>query len=685
MWLVGAARTWEVVKMAIFQQGIFRRRRSANAVRQNLTLLQMLQSLSRNAGIAVTAIGGLVMVGWLFDVSMLKSVLPGLVTMKTNTALGFVLGGLSLWLWTSIQSQDDQAPIPSRKNLYPIIYTSSALVLLIGLLTLVQYYFDSNLGIDELLFKEATDAVGTYAPNRMAPNSALNFLFLGWAQLLLLSRERRNYILAQVLTLVAFLVAFLGFLGYAYGITSFYGIGSYTQMALHTAIAFVLQSLGMLLASPDRGLMAVVVKNHAGSIMARRLSPAAVAIPPILGWSILVGYRWHAYDPETGISLLTVVNIVVFAVLIWWNARALGAIDKQRDRAEVALKIANEKLEARVEQRTIELSKANEKLHREISDRQHAEVAMLETVATLEATSVKLRDKNAQLKTAMRELTATQAQLIQSEKLSSLGQLVAGVAHEINNPVNFIYGNICHIKDYGEILDRILKLYQKHCPNPAPEIQEEIEEVELDFVREDLPNVLSSIQVGADRIREIVQSLRNFSRVDEAEMKEVDIHDGIESTLMILQNRLKAKPDRPAIQVVKNYGELPSVQCYPGQLNQVFMNLLANAIDALEEDSESCTGVADKGKPRKILVSTAVDRNWVAIKIADNGPGIKKETLNHIFDPFFTTKPMGKGTGLGLAISYSIITEKHRGKLTCDSTPGNGTEFAIEIPLCQIC
>ena len=663
--------------MAIFQQAI--------ALRRNSTLLQTLQCLSRNAGIAVTAIGCLVMVGWMFDIGTLKSVLPGLVTMKTNTALGFILGGLSLWLWILAKGRNGQALKASRNPLAPLVYVSSFLVLLIGLLTLVEYYFDWNIGIDELLFKEATDAVGTYVPNRMAPNSALNFFILGSAQLLLLSGRRRNYIVAQILTIVAFLVAFLGFLGYAYGITSFYGIGSYTQMALHTAIAFILQSLGMLLAHPDRGLMAVVVKNHAGGIMARRLSPAAIAIPPILGWSILAGYRWRAYDPETGISLLAVFNVVVFATLIWWNARELGALDKQRDRAEVALKRANEELERRVEKRTLQLSQANQKLHGEISDRQRAEVVLRETVATLEATSAKLRDKNAQLKTAMRELTETQAQLIQSEKLSSLGQLVAGVAHEINNPVNFIYGNICHAKDYGENLDRILLLYQEHYPHPTPEIEEEIEAVDLEFVREDLPNVLGSMQVGAERIREIVKSLRNFSRLDEAEMKEVDIHDGIESTLMILQNRLKAKPDRSAIQVVKQYNELPLVECYPGQLNQVFMNLLANAIDAIEEYDRSCIEAGGKGEPREIVISTALNQDWVAIGIADNGPGIKQETLKHIFNPFFTTKPMGKGTGLGLSISYSIITEKHQGKLTCHSTPGEGTEFAIEIPLRQTC
>lgn len=282
-----------------------------------------------------------------------------------------------------------------------------------------------------------------------------------------------------------------------------------------------------------------------------------------------------------------------------------------------------------------------------------------------------------QLQQALTELHSTQQQLVQTEKMSSLGQLVAGVAHEINNPVNFIYGNITYINSYSKDLLKLVQAYQAHYPNPPQTLQATLDEVELDFINEDLPKILESIKVGTERIREIVLSLRNFSRLDESEFKAVDLHQGIESTLLILQHRLKAIPESPAIEVVKDYGQLPLVECYPGQLNQVFMNLLANAIDALEESARQI-------QPGKIWISTQVTAdNRVQIAIADNGSGIPEIVRAHIFDPFFTTKPIGKGTGLGLSISYKIVIEKHHGKMWCDSTLGEGTKFMIEIPVHQ--
>lgn len=286
-----------------------------------------------------------------------------------------------------------------------------------------------------------------------------------------------------------------------------------------------------------------------------------------------------------------------------------------------------------------------------------------------------------QLEQTLRQLQRTQTQLIQSEKMSSLGQLVAGVAHEINNPVNFIYGNLSYTSEYTENLLKLLQLYQQQYPQPTATILEAIEAFEIDYIVEDLPKIVASMKVGADRIRDIVLSLRTFSRLDEAEMKQVDIHEGIESTLLILQNRLKNKPDRPTINLIKEYGNLPLVECYPGQLNQVFMNLLSNAIDALEMDINK----SDRpGKNLAITISTELtDNNCVVIRIADSGPGMSENVKQRLFDPFFTTKPIGKGTGLGLAISHSIIVEKHGGELSCNSVLGEGAEFAIEIPLRQ--
>ncbi|MCT7977047.1 CHASE domain-containing protein [Laspinema olomoucense] len=299
------------------------------------------------------------------------------------------------------------------------------------------------------------------------------------------------------------------------------------------------------------------------------------------------------------------------------------------------------------------------------------------------------------LEAAMQQLQTTQGQLIQAEKMSSIGQLVAGVAHEINNPVSFIYGNVNHADEYVKDLLFLLELYQQHYPDPVAEIQEEAEAIDVDFLIEDLPKTIKSMSVGAERIQNIVLSLRNFSRTDEAEIKAVDIHQGLNSTLMILQHRLKATAGHQAIQVVKKYAELPLVECYPGQLNQVFMNLLSNAIDALEDTLAQphskdyiptltlCTEVVQKAPGGTESEGGAVNPEFIVIWIEDNGSGIPPEVLPNIFNPFFTTKPIGKGTGLGLSISYQIIVERHLGKLNCFSTVGKGTEFRIQLPVSQ--
>ncbi|MEH2085252.1 MAG: PAS domain-containing protein [Nostoc sp.] len=334
------------------------------------------------------------------------------------------------------------------------------------------------------------------------------------------------------------------------------------------------------------------------------------------------------------------------------------------------------------------------------------------------------QDKAQQLEAALLELQQTQAQLIQTEKMSSLGQLVAGIAHEINNPVNFIYGNISHASEYTKDLLHLVELYQQsYCP-PTPEIDRQINNIDLDFLRQDLPKILESMKMGAERIRQIVLSLRNFSRLDEDGTKAVDIHQGMDSTLLLLQNRLKAKPGHPEIQVIRDYGNLPPVVCHAGQMNQVFMNLLTNAIDVLEEsfvishlslvnNTEQRTNErqllllsetlrvacfpegVQTGKPvqrtasqgqmtfPQIRIRSLIQEDHVIIRIADNGPGMSEEVRKRIFDPFFTTKPVGKGTGMGLSISYQIIVQKHGGKIQCISAPGEGAEFVVMIPLKQ--
>ncbi|MBD2039949.1 sensor histidine kinase [Microcoleus sp. FACHB-672] len=285
-----------------------------------------------------------------------------------------------------------------------------------------------------------------------------------------------------------------------------------------------------------------------------------------------------------------------------------------------------------------------------------------------------------ELQQALDHLRQAQSQLVQAEKMSSLGQLVAGVAHEINNPVNFIHGNLIHANQYIQDLLELLTLYDRQYPDSTLDIQTKVEDIDLEFLREDLPRILRSMQVGTERIREIVQSLRNFSRLDEAEIKTVEIHEGIDSTLMILQGRLKANSQRPTIQVLRDYGSLPLVECYAGQLNQVFMNILTNAIDALEERDTKRSPTELSQHPSQITIRTEAVADQVVIRIADNALGMPEEVQKRLFDPFFTTKAVGKGTGLGMSISYQIVTEKHGGSLTCISELGQGTEFVIQIP-----
>ena len=288
-----------------------------------------------------------------------------------------------------------------------------------------------------------------------------------------------------------------------------------------------------------------------------------------------------------------------------------------------------------------------------------------------------VHDRTQSLEKTLQDFQQSQAQLIQAEKMSGLGQLVAGIAHEVNNPINFIYGNIKPAQQYTNDLFGLLNLYTIHYPQPHPEIQEMIEEIDLGFMSQDLKKLLTSMKFGADRIRDLVLSLRNFSRLDESDRKAANIHEGIDSTVLILQHRLKSKGNHEEIRLVYDYGELPIISCYPGQINQVLMNILANGIDALEEACEKDNSFI----PTIQIRTQSIEKNQVQIQIIDNGPGIPKAVLDRIFDPFYTTKPIGQGTGLGLSISYQIIVEKHGGTLECFSEPGQGTEFRIRLPL----
>jgi len=362
----------------------------------------------------------------------------------------------------------------------------------------------------------------------------------------------------------------------------------------------------------------------------------------------------------------------------------------ERKVAEEALQKAHDELEQRVEERTAELTQTNELLKQEIAEHKRTEAQLRQSKARLKKQAEQLESETRHATSLLQKLQHTQAQLIQTEKMSSLGQLVAGVAHEINNPVSFIYGNIDYANCYIEDVMRLVELYRLHYPQPVAQIQAQMAAIDFDFLMADLPKLLSSMKVGANRIRQVVLSLQNFLRTEQAKMKPIDIHEGIDSTLLILQHRLKAAVGHPEITLIKDYGTLPLVECYGGQLNQVFMNLLTNAIDVLEASA------ALQESPRCITVSTGIKemRSYTGassgkktphavIRIADNGPGMSEEVCRRLFEPFFTTKPVGKGTGLGLSISYQIVVEKHGGQLTCTSEPGKGAEFLIAIPIQQ--
>lgn len=329
------------------------------------------------------------------------------------------------------------------------------------------------------------------------------------------------------------------------------------------------------------------------------------------------------------------------------------------------LEIENDRL-----QRKLSLNERNlERWHR---SRQQAESLLSKTIHELQTSKTTLRHRSQELEKALEDLQAMQSRLLMAERMSSLGVLVAGVAHEINNPVSFIYGNVEHTEQYIEDLFTLISVYQRCYPNPLPAVQSCTQEIELEFLLEDLPKAMQSMRLGAERIRQIVLSLRTFSRMDEAEYKTVDLHDGLDSTLIILAHRLKQKDKSSAIKVTKNYGNLPPVACYAGQINQVFMNILVNAIDALEE-SPATDG--------EITISTACQEKQAIITIADNGPGMDEATREKIFNPFFTTKPVGKGTGMGMAISYQIVVDKHHGQLLLKSSQEKGTEFTVCLPL----
>ncbi|MBW4645450.1 MAG: AAA family ATPase [Goleter apudmare HA4340-LM2] len=381
----------------------------------------------------------------------------------------------------------------------------------------------------------------------------------------------------------------------------------------------------------------------------------------------LIDDRYIIREQPKSLLCIPIINQnKMLGIIYLENNLTTGAFT--RDRIELlkllttqaAISLENAILYTNLAEANENLEEYNHKLEEKVEERTH-----------------ELNEKNQDLQQTLEELQRTQTQLIQSEKMSSLGQMVAGIAHEINNPINFIHGNIAHASEYVKDLLDLISIYQQEYPHPSPLIEDKNEEIDIEFLVEDLPKLLDSMKVGSSRIRNIVLGLRNFSRLDESEMKPVDIHEGIDNTLMILQHRINEQNNRREIEVVKEFGKLPEVSCYAGQLNQVFMNIISNAIDALEEGTKN----SQSDTPIIRISTELVDNHTVKIRIADNGSGMNEAIRQKVFDPFFTTKPIGSGTGLGLSISYQVVVDKHKGKLTCSSILGEGTEFVIEIPM----
>jgi signal transduction histidine kinase len=415
--------------------------------------------------------------------------------------------------------------------------------------------------------------------------------------------------------------------------------------------AFAINSMGEAIAHPNPALLMTIGKLTPKMVESSDRNLAAIAR--------------RMMNRQQGIELLLLDGV--------WKYVAYLPI-KEADWS-VALVIPRENLESQLQ--------ALDVIAVAIAGLAAAMIAVLWQVQAIEQGQLKksnelleerVLERTVKLSTTLEQLQQSQLRLIQSEKMSALGSLVAGVAHEINNPVNFITGNITCAHEYTQDLLKLLQLYQEYSPTPPAQVREHEAEIDVNFLAEDLPKVFASMRMGADRVRQIVLSLRNFSRLDEAEVKPVDIHEGIDSTLLILQHRFKVT-GRAEVEIIKKYGDLPLVECYPGQLNQVFMNILSNALDALESQGHQSSTIQ--------IMTQRSDSNHVTICIIDNGMGMAQEVQQRIFDPFFTTKPVGKGTGMGMSISYQIIVEKHQGLIWCDSTIGKGTTFSVKIPVKQ--
>ncbi len=679
------------------------------------------------AAATVALIGALVLIGWSSDVEALKSLLhPQRTAMNPVTALALMLAAIALWM-----VRDEPPPPPRRR----VAQFCGAVVAGVAALRMLGYALGWQSGIDELLFATRL------ADNVMAPNTAATLFAVGLALVVLDGDTRRGFHPAQVLVFTAGGVALFSLAGYLYSSMALTGVSGHIPMALNTAIGIALLCVGLLCARPLREPVRTFVSDTLGGTMARRLVPAALIVPPLLGWLILRGARIGFFDLEAGLALFVLANMVVFNLVVWWCARVVHASDTHRRLSQDVLRQNEQRHRAVMEQAaegiylvdldTKQILDSNAALERLLGyahgeslkktvydfvddtregvdermqwmvnassplhgerqyrrkDGSHVDVEVSATVIAYGGRRVActvvhditarkqaerdLQEKNRLLEETLAQLQQAQSFMVQSEKLAGLGQMVAGVAHEINNPLAFVSNNVAVLQRDTRALCELIKLYEKADALLAERDGELLasiralsDRMDLAYTTANLDEMLVRSRDGLRRIQQIVKDLRDFARLDESDLHLVDLNAGVESTVNIIQGHAKRK----GVTIEKRLSPLPAVMCHPAKVNQVIMNLLGNAIDASPEGG-------------RVSVATNANAAHVTIAVSDMGPGVPDTIRQRIFDPFFTTKPPGAGTGLGLSISYGIVKD-HGGSIELVSAPDEGARFIVTLPL----
>jgi PAS domain S-box-containing protein len=677
----------------------------------------------------------LALIGWVGDWEVLKGIIPGAVPMNPVTAIAFLLAVTALWVLCSIEP----GPGWRARQIAQILAT---LVMLIGVQRIVAYLAHWPWALDEYLFRARLDG------NRMAPNTAWCFVMVAWALATLDAEVGKRHLRPAVwLALIPSCIGLLAIAGYVYGVADFYALRKYIQMALNTAICFVLLGVGILCARPGKEPAATLVSSTAGGATARRLLPAALLAPMLLGWLRFKGEEAQWYGAQFGVALFAVVLVAVFVAAVYLSGRSLAKAELRRRAAEEMLAASEafyhtlvETLPQNIYRKDLqgrftfangrflaEMKRGLEQVSghtdfdffpKELAERyrrddqavirtgtpfetveEHVKpggekiyVQVIKTavyddrgrvigtqgmfwdVTEKKRSEEMLERKNRQLEEAAKAereareaLIQAQGQLVQSEKLAGLGQMVAGVAHEINNPLSFVGNNVAVMQRDVSGIRKLLDLYKQADGSVPAEIRQKIneleEQIDLAYTLDNLEGLFSRSREGLRRIQQIVKDLRDFARLDESDLSECDLNAGISSTLNIIQGHAKRKH----VHLMTELTDMPKVTCYPAKVNQVIMNLVGNAIDASKEEGA-------------VTVRTHATGTDAVIEVQDSGTGIPAAIREKIFDPFFTTTPQGEGTGLGLSISYGIVQD-HGGSIEVESEEGKGSVFRVKLPL----